>query len=474
MLLNHTILLRVIRAIQQLSTKRGPAIKLLAEQDSFQRTLLMRDENIADSQDENVADSQFDIFFVRGAVEFPEKAPESAIGYITYVPGSEIRGGRSLLSCLVSLSESTFDDLWLHVRNGLDGSTDLEIVFGPVKLEGRHEDELSYVWQTEQSPFLFIFEAKFTFGAVAPFQGSYIFEKLRREAVEHDIRLPKDASDDLKRAKTGDSLLRSLLNEITKSAKEVAVGRNMSVDDFAHDLLPEATGIVTDIQGALIHYVPEPTASDLKASWNFWNHVQNPFYRIQKQEIPYIERSSLQSAAARYLNSPFRCVPIDRLLVDALMAAEIFAFGNEMWNPGSRWAPSMKQFHPLGSYLITQVLYVVVFGGIIAFTAWLYSRGIIGEPAFGWTAGIPFGLMVLFFSLGTIFLPSLWRRQAKTKRKIVALMEDMIGVYTELQSSGPISAEHIRVCAQRLAESGKWPATLFALLDDVVRRTGRF
>lgn len=299
------------------------------------------------------------------------------------------------------------------------------------------------------------------------------FERLRHEAVEHNIWLPEDASDDLKRAKTRPSLFRFLLNEITKSAKQVAVSRNVSEDDFAYDLLAEATGIVDDIRSALVKDI---FRGDLKASWNFWKHIQNPFYKIQKkEEIPYIERSSLELAAARYLNSPFRCVPIDRLLVDALMAAEIFAFGNEMWNPYFRWTSPMTQTHALWSYIRGRVWNVVVLGGIIAFAGWLYSKDIIGGTAFGWIAGVLFGLMVLFFALSTIFLPSVWWRQVKTKRKIVALMEDMIGVYIELQSDGAISAEHIRARAQRVAERGvKWPATLFALLDDVVRRTGRF
>jgi hypothetical protein len=171
-LFNHAMLwLRIKSASQQLSTKRGPAIRLIAEVEkhNFGERLLMR-------RDENVALLQFNILFVRGAVELPKEAQETAIGYITYIPGSEIPPyyepePQSFLSCLVSLSEWTFDDLWLRVRKGLDQSTRLSIEFGQVKLEGSGfgdevGDKDEFIWLTEQSPILSIFEVEFTFDAI--------------------------------------------------------------------------------------------------------------------------------------------------------------------------------------------------------------------------------------------------------------------------------------------------------------------
>lgn len=54
-------------------------------------------------------------------------------------------------------------------------------------------------------------------------------------------------------------------------------------------------------------------------------------------------------------------------------------------------------------------------------------------------------------------------------------MDAMLGLYAEMNSDGPISAKHIRETAQKAADKGVvWPGPLFALLDDVVARTGRF
>jgi hypothetical protein len=50
----------------------------------------------------------------------------------------------------------------------------------------------------------------------------------------------------------------------------------------------------------------------------------------------------------------------------------------------------------------------------------------------------------------------------------------MATIYNELRSDGPISAEYIRDRAKQATDEGVvWPAPLFALLDDTVRRTGR-
>jgi hypothetical protein len=167
-----TLWLRIKSASQTLSTKRGPAIRLLGQED-YRSCQLMR-------RGEDVARLQFNILFVRGAVELPKQAQEAAIGYITYIPGSELPPvdyatgepleHQSCLSCLVSLSEWIFDDLWLRVRKGLDERTGLSIIFGPVKLEGTGfgrevDDKNEFIWLTEQYPILSIFEAEFTFGA---------------------------------------------------------------------------------------------------------------------------------------------------------------------------------------------------------------------------------------------------------------------------------------------------------------------
>ena len=59
--------------------------------------------------------------------------------------------------------------------------------------------------------------------------------------------------------------------------------------------------------------------------------------------------------------------------------------------------------------------------------------------------------------------------------KAAKLLSEMNGVYCELAPSGPYSARHIEHRARSAADKGVvWPAPLFALLDDINNRGGRF
>jgi uncharacterized membrane protein (DUF485 family) len=161
--------------------------------------------------------------------------------------------------------------------------------------------------------------------------------------------------------------------------------------------------------------------------------------------------------------------------VDALLAQEIFAFGDEMWNPDFRNTSPITQSHVLWSYIKRHFFDVVTFGAIIAFTVWLQSRDIIGATATAWTIGIALVLFLLALIVSTFYLPRLWWRQANARRRVTKLMQDMILVYSELQSEGAISAHHVRMRAQKATDEGvRWSATLFAVLDDIISRTGRF
>ena len=151
---------------------------------------------------------------------------------------------------------------------------------------------------------------------------SHRLNRLAYDAVEHGFWLPKDADEKLQRAKSSNSLLRFLFNEITKAAVGEAVARKIDPEDFEYEVLPQAIQIVKSIQYA---FVREPFEGDIKAHWNFWKHQDFALQRIQNKDVPYLSRSELEGAATEYLNSPFRSGAIDRILIDGLMALEIFA-----------------------------------------------------------------------------------------------------------------------------------------------------
>jgi hypothetical protein len=66
-----------------------------------------------------------------------------------------------------------------------------------------------------------------------------------------------------------------------------------------------------------------------------WNHKTDIAQRIKAHQsgtlgtLFYLQRPDLENATARYLALPFRACPIDRLLVDCLIASEVFALGLE-------------------------------------------------------------------------------------------------------------------------------------------------
>jgi hypothetical protein len=297
------------------------------------------------------------------------------------------------------------------------------------------------------------------------------FEALRREAVDRAFWVPNDASEELKRATRARTQYRDLIEEITKSAKAEASKTNASADHFEFSLLTEAIAIVNDIQSALV----EDPYKNPQAGWNFWRHHNFALERVKNKDLPFIDRSALETAATRYLDSPFRVTALDRLLVDALIAAELFAFGNLMLNPYSRSMSPLKQKHTLWTYLLGQIWSIVFFGGIGALAIWLHAIAVISETFLGWTIGILVLLFLINLVVATIALPIVWRQQSDSRQNVTLLLQSMNDVYFELKSDGAISASHVRQMAQNAAVGGvKWPAPLFAMLDDIIARNGRF
>jgi hypothetical protein len=292
-----------------------------------------------------------------------------------------------------------------------------------------------------------------------------------RNAIDDQFGLPKDADAKLRSA-SNYNLLRYLLTEITKAAVTYALQNDLSEDEFEYNLLPEAIDIVRDIQYAL---VTDPHNGDVK-NWRFWKHEDFIIKRIKNKDVPLIDRSQLESAATRYLDSPLRTKAIDRVLIDSLMAMEVFAFGDEMLNPEQFFKVSpLKTWHVLWTYLLGQAGNLFLFGIIIGVVVWLRSQNVLAETTTGWAIGILIVIFLLMFALATLSLPGLWMGQRAERKKITNLLGGMVGLYNELKSDGAISAPYIRQRAQTIAAEGAvWPAPLFAVLDDVVARTGRF
>jgi hypothetical protein len=159
------------------------------------------------------------------------------------------------------------------------------------------------------------------------------------------------------------------------------------------------------------------------------------------------------------------------MLIDVLVAMELYAFLFQILMSVPwflRWLPinsQIQQKHVVRRYIGGQVFSAVVcLGG-----AWLASNA-----AWYTAANALVSMFFTCFALYTVILPFAWRQQAKSRSNIPKIIEAMIRTYSELDSDGVVSARRVREVATKAADIGvAWPGPLFAILDDIIARTGR-
>lgn len=295
------------------------------------------------------------------------------------------------------------------------------------------------------------------------------FENICSEVVQYELW----AQFGDEHAKKPSGLYGFLLDRMAKAALEYALPSNVEPGDFEENILKDALGIVRSLRFAFIRYGSDSTSP------NFWDSNANPLDKIRAKQVPYIDRSELEAVVGDYLALPYRCQALDRFLVRALIAMELYAFGDEMLNEetfGLFPARSpLKQRHALLQYLRGQLVNGVLFGGIAALALWASSSGWIGVSTAEWIMGICGFLFLALASMSTFALPFWWYAQAMARRRVRKLLATMSTLYNEQRSDGPISAQYVRDRAGDAAKQGVvWPAPLFALLDDIISRTGRF
>jgi hypothetical protein len=291
------------------------------------------------------------------------------------------------------------------------------------------------------------------------------------EAVRYDVNATLGEDD--RQKPINRSLYSYLLQEMAKAALDYAVAQNIDPDDFEIDVLPVALAVVQNLRSALVQDWKD------KITLDFWDNHGRPLDKIKADKVPYIDRSSLESVVGDYLALPYRAQAMDRLLVKILVAVEFHAFGDEMMNEKTfGFFPArspLKQSHVLVAYSRRLLINAVFFGAIAALALWAASKGWIGETGAGWTAGTSVALFLFFGAISTFALPFSWCAQAKARRNVRNLLLAMNTIYNELRSDGPIGAQHIRERVSSAAEDGVvWPAPLFAVLDDIIARAGRF
>lgn len=294
------------------------------------------------------------------------------------------------------------------------------------------------------------------------------FEEICHVAVQDEISalLGPDQAQRSYGGQYGD-----LLRRMGEAGLEYALANNIEPRDFEYDVLRDGLSVVGGLRYAFIN---DPS----DRSPNFLDHG-NPIDLIKTDKVPRIDRMSLESVVGDYLDLPYRSQAMDRTLMRGLIAAEMYAFGDEMFNEktfGLFPARSpMKQTHAFFGYLRNNLFNGLLFAGIAGVGLVLSSGKIISESAAGWIVGICVSLFLFFAATSTLALPYLWFKQVKARRRVRDLLATMTTLYNEQRSDGPISANYIRERANNASRQGVvWPAPLFALLDDIISRTGRY
>ena len=83
--------------------------------------------------------------------------------------------------------------------------------------------------------------------------------------------------------------------------------------------------------------------------------------------------------------------------------------------------------------------------------------------------------IMISFLIALFALPAACRQHRKEKQHVAELLGSMVDAYRELGSAGPISVGRVRSLVDKAASIGVvWPGPLFAMLDDIGARSGRF
>lgn len=290
--------------------------------------------------------------------------------------------------------------------------------------------------------------------------------RTRNEFVERE--LSRFVDDDGKRIDSGDYGF--LLQKLTEQAGRYAVEKQMDEGD-AEELFIRIGAILNSLQWGLIE---DPYKGPTRRSFS-WHHNDRLLNDIERNGTPYMLRSSIEEAVTEYLELPIRDQAMDRLLIDLLIAMELCAFGDEVFNKQS----SIKRFLAQGlisktyiGIIATEAFVLLGLAALAFFAGW---QGWLGNR---WSLGIAIVLAVIFLILflrATFALPSARRIQADAVEMVTEILDEIRKVYSEMQVDGAISARRIRERAAAAAEKEVvWPPPLFALLDDIIDRTGRF
>ena len=262
-------------------------------------------------------------------------------------------------------------------------------------------------------------------------------EEARGRIIDRALQL-EEGSDEATSALKRASLRGTLVADLTAAAMQHAMKEGADPTQFER----MARQGVEIIDGLSIGLQQGCADCDDPSDWNFWKHERKPKRLIRALNSPDMDRGSIEKAATDYLKLPYRSPALERVLVDVLIALEMYAYGY-------RIVPNVRFF--LFLWVIPSILLGVVglgVGSLLGYGNWTAENLL-------W--------VVLLCSVGPALAAVLsWKT-----------LLPMVRTYSELESWGAVSSRRVHEVAVKAADKGVvWPGPLFAVLDDNIARGG--
>lgn len=193
----------------------------------------------------------------------------------------------------------------------------------------------------------------------------------------------------------------------------------------------------------------------------FWFHKNRICLAGKKRLEPYITVDKTQDAAAAYLLLPYRVPALDRILVDMLVASEMFAFADEVQ------AILNKKLPLLLGWLLSNILSVIIGCAIAAICFWIGD----GNSVMNWIGGIILAITLFGTVWSLIAYPFYYPKIRAHHKKVEGTISAMLDAYAAIAGS-PASTKHIDDMLAKATDKGAvWPSQLMVLMEDIRART---
>lgn len=223
--------------------------------------------------------------------------------------------------------------------------------------------------------------------------------------------------------------------DMAHAAATAAFEQNLSREQFRDELHQFFEAYSSFLHGT--------NAGSDSSKWRHWhNHLRHA--RLgKKYGEPYLTSEMLSGAAAEYLKGELRVPKMDRALLDALIAQELFAFIDTRAGRGA-FTPQLGCFGVAAAAVI----------------GWRLLSGQEVHWDRFWIAAAIIGVLIALYYF--------WPRKGPLK-----LFQAMRDAY-HLLSGSVVSVPELRHAVEQARDKGVvWPPELYAVLDDVEARTRR-